>query len=139
MTGTLVALTEQECWTHLTDNDLGRIAIIRDGAPEVFPLSYRVLEDASLKSILIRTRLDNAVDRAGASVCFQVDGVDPGGQSGWSVMASGHLHTAPRPHDTTGVAPDGHDTWRTIVVTRISGRRLDAAPNRWAFNLAGYL
>ena|SRR5215216_3149840 len=139
MNNTLVSLSEEECWTRLALNDLGRIAIVRDGAPEIFPLSYRVAQDGGARSILIRTRVDNVIDRAGASVCFQIDGVDPGGHSGWSVMANGHLHTAPRPPDTTHIAPDGHDTWRTVVVTRLSGRRLDAAPSLWAFNPAGYL
>jgi len=139
MNSTLVALTDEECWRLLTLNDLGRIAIVRDGAPEIFPLSYRVVQDGDVRSILIRTRVDNAIDRAGASVCFQIDGVDPGGHSGWSVMASGHLHTAARPLDTTRVAPDGHDTWRKVVVRRVSGRRLDDAPSLWAFNPAGYL
>jgi hypothetical protein len=89
----------------LTLNDHGRIAIVRDGAPEIFPLSYRVVQNEGVRSILIRTRADDAIDRGGASVCFQVDGVDPGGQSGWSVMAKGHSNTAPRPQDTTSVAP----------------------------------
>jgi nitroimidazol reductase NimA-like FMN-containing flavoprotein (pyridoxamine 5'-phosphate oxidase superfamily) len=139
MTANLTPLTEEDCWSQLALHDFGRIAVVRDGSPEIFPLSYRVVEQGGSRSILIRTRAGNAIDRAGASVCFQIDGVDPGGVSGWSVLASGHLQTAPRPDDSSGVAPEGHDTWRKIVVARVSGRRLDSAPSEWSFNPAGYL
>lgn len=38
--GQLRSLSEAECWTLLSSYDLGRIAFVIDGWPQVFPVNY---------------------------------------------------------------------------------------------------
>lgn len=84
--GTLEELGEDECLALLARQKVGRIAVVVDGRPVVFPVNYVV--DGRI--IVFRndpgTKLTNAsLDR----VCFEVDEIDTDRREGWSVVVQG--------------------------------------------------
>ena len=86
---TVEALTGDECRQLLRTHDIGRFAVIVGGYPEVFPVNYTLVRD----HIIIRT--DPGLKLAHAHferVCFEVDELDPGQRTGWSVLVRGIVH-----------------------------------------------
>jgi hypothetical protein len=74
-------------------------------------------------------------------VGFEIDGVDPGDDGGWSVFVRGRLlSVVPQERlDSRPLVADGRDAWRVIAITAITGRRVLPDPLRWAFHPAGYV
>ena len=137
----VLALSASDCEQLLTLYDIGRIGVVEDGCPLVFPINYRaVLLDGRLV-LAIRTRTDNVIDHPGRAVCFEIDGVDATHDGGWSVLVRGMLvESAQDPTiDSHPIDTEGRDAWRMIVPTHISGRRVYNRAERWSFHPAGYL
>jgi len=85
----LGVLTEDECLVLLASNEVGRVGVIVDGQPYVFPVNY--LLDGH--SILVHTGLGTMLRGASlAMVAFEIDGFDAVRRSGWSVMVQGMGH-----------------------------------------------
>ncbi len=76
-----------ECWTLLGREEIGRLAVLVDGVPEIYPVNFVV--DGHV--VLFRTdpgsKLRGLV--RSPTVCFEVDGIDADTQLGWSVMVKG--------------------------------------------------
>ncbi len=82
----LVDLPVEECLRLLGQQYLGRLAFLRDGVPELLPVNYLFHEG----SVVFRTDRGGLLDQVhGATVAFEVDEVDAGWQSGWSVVVHG--------------------------------------------------
>jgi len=122
-------LDEDSCWAEVRRSPVGRIGVIFDSAPEVYPVNHMV--DGT--SIVFRTDEGNklrGIDRSPA-VCFQVDGVDSTHRTGWSVLVKGSAREVDRRELPTAVTDALHtwgigDTahWIRIDVTEITGRRI---------------
>ena len=79
-------LTYQECLARLGSKRVGRLAVVIDHYPQVFPLNYRLDDNI----VVFRTSLGTKLLAANhANVGFQVDDVDPDGHLGWSVLVQG--------------------------------------------------
>jgi uncharacterized protein len=127
-------LSGDECRQLLEANDVGRLAVVIGGYPEVFPVNYGVVRDR----VVIRTDPGAKLARAQFErVCFEVDAVDHAAQTGWSVLVKGVIHDlddaghlddeiATAAHHITSWA--GADKTRILVVTPVSitGRRIVA-------------
>ena len=96
--------------------------------------------------IVFRARHGGVLDHPGEPVGFEIDGIDPVSQTGWSVLARGTLHEghsqqAPTwlhswdPHPWT----EERDTWLYLAVDVLSGRQLVKGATEWAFEIRGYL
>jgi uncharacterized protein len=126
----LEVLDDEECFTLLGSAEVGRVGVVIDGQPLIFPVNH-VLEG---RSIVFRT--DSARMLGGASlakVAFEADGFDAGVRSGWTVLAEGigndvtdaldatseHLQTVP----VTPWAPGRKPRLLRIDVRTITGRR----------------
>lgn len=76
-----------QCWALLDSEVVGRVALIVDGHPEVFPVNF-VLHR---RSIVFRTaggtKLWGAI--TAKPVAFEIDGYDAHEETAWSVMARG--------------------------------------------------
>lgn len=76
-----------QCWALLDSEVVGRVALIVDGHPEVFPVNF-VLHR---RSIVFRTaggtKLWGAI--SAKPVAFEIDGYDAHEETTWSVMARG--------------------------------------------------
>ena len=141
MNTAVTELSTSDCELLLSLYDIGRIAVIEDGYPLVFPINYKVVMVDARLVLAIRTRADNVIDHPGRSVCFEIDGVDAGHDGGWSVLVRGVLvEASPDPDlDPNPIVDQDRDAWRIIVPTHISGRRVYSRTERWSFHPAGYL
>jgi uncharacterized protein len=86
--GELEVLGEEECRALLAANRVGRIAIVVDDQPAIFPVNY-VFDD---NSIVFRTNWPVLAHASLALLAFQMDRLDIGLQSRWSVMVQGVGH-----------------------------------------------
>lgn len=126
----LEVLDDEECFALLGSAEVGRVGVVVDGQPLIFPVNH-VLEG---RSIVVRT--DSARMLGGASlakVAFEADGFDAGARSGWTVLVAGigndvtdaldatseHLQTVP----VTPWAPGPKPRLLRIDVRTITGRR----------------
>ena len=83
---TLEELSEDECIELLGAHSVGRIAVVRDSQPLIFPVNY-VLDG---RTVAFRT--DPGTKLTGATlgrVAFQIDSNDPLSWEGWSVLVKG--------------------------------------------------
>lgn len=78
-------LDATDCWDLLRSASVGRLAVIVDGAPEIFPVNFTVEHSA----LVIRTGDGTKIDavRGHPRVAFEIDGVD--GQTAFSVVVKG--------------------------------------------------
>lgn len=123
-------LDEDACLALLGSAEVGRVGVVVDGQPLVFPVNH-VLDG---RSIVVRT--DSARMVVGASlakVAFEADGFDAGARSGWTVLVEGmgydvtdaldatseHLQAVP----VTPWAPGPKPRLLRIDVRTITGRR----------------
>jgi hypothetical protein len=127
----LEELGQEECFSLLASRQFGRLAVVRDGRPEIFPVNYLL----SGRTVVIRTQQGVKLAHASLSrVAFEVDDIDPATRVGWTVEVKGVAE------DIT----DGADPWseqalqapvdpwvpgphdRTVAISQptVSGRRL---------------
>ena len=76
------------CIRHLRTETIGRVAVMVDGHPEIFPVNYAVDEQGD---IFFRTDRGSKLDAIATAptVAFEIDGIDEENQLGWSVLAVG--------------------------------------------------
>ncbi|HEX8804374.1 MAG TPA: pyridoxamine 5'-phosphate oxidase family protein [Acidimicrobiales bacterium] len=123
-------MTQAECWRLLAEAPVGRLGVLVDSAPEIYPVNHMVDGD----SIVFRTDPGTKLDGLTRSpaVCFQIDDIDPESHRGWSVLAKGHATRMANPGDRLRadagelrywtVGPKPH--WVRIEVHQVSGRRI---------------
>jgi len=126
-------LTPKECWALLASTPVGRIGLLHDSAPEIYPVNFAVDGESVLFRTDPGTKL-RAMDRS-PSVCFQVDGVDPADRTGWSVLVKGRAMELTHPSDLLTASEldlpywvageKAH--WVRIVAHEITGRRIGPA------------
>lgn len=78
-------LDATDCWDLLRSASVGRLAVIVDGDPEIFPVNFTVEHSA----LIIRTGDGTKIDavRSHPRVAFEIDGLD--GQTAFSVVVKG--------------------------------------------------
>ena len=132
----LVEIPEDECLTLLGSHSVGRIAVVRDGSPLIFPVNY-VIDG---RTVAFRTDEGTKLDWAVMGpVAFEIDWTDPMYHEGWSVMVQGtgrditggldaqsQRVTA---HALTPWAGGAKDHWVAIASPVFSGRRIFQHPN----------
>lgn len=141
MSSEVTELSTSDCELLLASLNIGRVAVVDNGYPLVFPINYKMALFGGKSVIAIRTRPDNVIDHPGRAVCFEIDGIDASHDGGWSVLVRGVLvESSPDPdHDTHPIDSEDRDAWRIIVPTHVSGRRVTNRSARWSFHPAGYL
>ena len=88
MTGepTLEEIAEEECLQLLASHSVGRIAVVSEGRPFIFPVNY-ILEG---HTVAFRTDPGTKLEAATMGpVAFEIDGFDALYHSGWSVLVRG--------------------------------------------------
>ncbi len=79
-------VSEQECMELLAAGEVGRVGVVLDGQPLIFPVNY-VLEGSY---VVIHS--DFGAKLSGgtfARVAFEIDEFDAASHSGWSVLVQG--------------------------------------------------
>jgi uncharacterized protein len=126
-------LSREECLRLLASNSFGRLAVnMGKGAPVIRPVNY--LFDTASQSVVFRTALGSkfhALLRS-ADAAFEIDGIDEGSRTGWSVIMHGVTEEVTSPNDVRrldglGLQPwaPGHKAhWVHIRAWTVSGRRI---------------
>ena len=133
--GALEDLSEAECLRRLGTRDFGRLAIVAEGQPLIFPVNYAVCE----RVIAIRTAAGTKLTYAPESrVAFEIDHYDHTSASGWSVLVQGRAVDASTALDEVSwtsrgatphpVAPGERPFRLAIEIETITGRRFGSEP-----------
>jgi CBS domain-containing protein len=123
-------LDEDESLRLLTTRDLGRIAFVVEGRPQIRPVNYAV----DNRMVVMRTAPGLMLDSApGSCVAFEVDGYEVGAGLRWSVVVHGvaqdvttsidAFSAALRSLDVRPIAPGERRHWLAIYPNEITGRR----------------
>src|SRR5918994_1743428 len=74
-------LSPTECWGLLAATPVGRIGVLSDSAPEIYPVNHIVDRD----TIVLRTDPGSKLRGLlrSPAVCYEVDGIDPAEPTGW--------------------------------------------------------
>ena len=82
----MVTLDESECWARLRKGAIGRLAVVINRRPEIFPITF-IVDHAT---VVFRTAEGTKLDwGAGRDVAFEVDGYEPDTGEAWSVVVKG--------------------------------------------------
>ena len=129
----LIQLPKETCEELLGTAVIGRLGVIIDGKPHVFPISHVYEGGSVIFPTSDRTKMHAAL--AWPWVGFEVDGIDADGVHGWSVMVQGRAEEITDADVIERAAARRTTPWRTgervhwirIVATEITGRRISAA------------
>jgi hypothetical protein len=130
-------LNPQECWRLLREASVGRLALIVDGRPDVFPVNYKVDNE----SLVFRTGTgtkQEALD-AGTPVAMEADRVSAEFGVAWSVVVKGQaVRATPAGEDLEALGRAlfpwqgiGKDYLVRIVPDSVTGRRFTLTPATW--------
>jgi uncharacterized protein len=123
-------LSTAECWTLLSLHPVGRIGVLVDSAPEIYPVNHVVDE----RSIVFRTDAGGklrGLERSPA-VCYEADGLNLDDRTAWSVLVKGRAVEVTSPAELERLAglplrfwaPGGKPHWVRIVAREVTGRRI---------------
>jgi len=94
-------LSPHDSWALLRCAGVGRLALIVDGHPDIFPVNHVVDQGTVVFRTAGGTKLAGAV---GQMVAFEVDGYDIGTASAWSVVVKGTAHAVIRLYEVLDVS-----------------------------------
>jgi len=128
--GELEEISESGCLELLERHRLGRLAIVVDGQPQVFPVNYAI----SGGIVSFRTGRGTKLANAPLSkVAFEIDGYEVSSGIGWSVMVQGIAQDASESFDDVSwearrvlpkpLAPGVKEHRIAIRPTIVTGRR----------------
>ncbi len=126
--GSLEILTESECIHLLATHHLGRLAVVVEDRPLIFPVNYALGD----RVVAIRTADGTKLAAArNAHVAFEIDDVEVG--RGWSVLVQGVAYDITEAVDRQSelarrlrvepLAPGSHERWLGVHPVAITGRR----------------
>jgi nitroimidazol reductase NimA-like FMN-containing flavoprotein (pyridoxamine 5'-phosphate oxidase superfamily) len=143
----LQVLSNDECWTLLASQQVGRLAVVAGHYPLVVPVNYAL----DRRILVVRTGEGTLLQAAShANVAFQVDQVDPIARAGWSVLVRGlaeevtdrHREELVESTHATGAtpwAPGDRGHWLRVIPHDVTGRRIVPGELPPPFLDAGYL
>ena len=128
-TAKVVILSDQECWSLLRNHNLGRLAIVIEGRPRIFPVNYVAAES----TVVFRTEPGAKLKYGpGSFACFEIDGHDQRTSMAWCVMAVGVLKDITDANDERSrdlrrlpvepAAPGTRLHWLVLNADEVSGR-----------------
>ena len=128
--GRIEELTRSECFGLLAGGTLGRVALIDDRGPAVFPVSFAL----DRHTVVFRTEPGTKLQAAGrgSRVCFEADGTDAAGRADWSVIVRGEITEVTNPDEVAALhalplrvrAPGARDRYVRILPAVLTGRRI---------------
>jgi hypothetical protein len=125
----LEVLDREECLELLRHAHVGRLAIVVDARPVIFPVNY-AMDGAN---VVFRTAPGTKLHgMRGHSVAFEIDGTDPRYHTGWSVLVAGIGEEEHDPYviaryESLPVRPWGEGPkthWMRVRSRAITGRRI---------------
>lgn len=132
-------LCVDECIDRLTSSRVGRLAVVTDGHPDIFPVNH--VYDRQLGRVVFPTG-DGFAQRSGLSwpwVAFEVDSFDLESRTRWTVLVVGELAELEYEDDVVRLLTDwpgewaivDDARWMSIVPTDVTGKEIlePAAPS----------
>ncbi|MCU1486725.1 MAG: pyridoxamine 5-phosphate oxidase family protein [Actinomycetia bacterium] len=128
----LEELSEPICQWHLAHAPIGRLGVVVDGVAQIFPVNHVVDEETGHIVFPTNARTKMHAALAGAKVAFEVDGLDEGGRSAWSVLVVGRAEEVTEAAEVERAAEHrlalwaigAYTHWVRIVPERTTGRRI---------------
>lgn len=130
-------LDPHECWSLLRGAQVGRLAVVVDGRPDVFPVSFAVDHGTVVIRTGPGTKLTAAVD---GDVAFECDGHDPDAGTAWSVVLKGRAELLRASQDLADTVELPLFPWQAgakpsflrVVPDDVTGRRFaPVGPEHW--------
>jgi nitroimidazol reductase NimA-like FMN-containing flavoprotein (pyridoxamine 5'-phosphate oxidase superfamily) len=130
----MLELERPECLRLLAATGVGRIvvSVAEWDQPVIRPVNY--VFDESSQSVLIRSGLGSKLHALlrSAKAAFEIDGIDPAGHVGWSVIIVGVTEEITHPAELRRIeglglepwAPGHKGHWIRIRANTVSGRRI---------------
>jgi uncharacterized protein len=131
-------LDEPTCWALLRTVAVGRLAVVVDAEPEIFPVNYLVDHGSIVFRTADGTKLTAALSQG--SVAFESDGFDADTAEAWSVLLRGRAEEVRDLDDLVAASLLPLAPWHggpkhrfvRIVPHHVSGRRFVVAdPSVW--------
>jgi nitroimidazol reductase NimA-like FMN-containing flavoprotein (pyridoxamine 5'-phosphate oxidase superfamily) len=127
-------LTKSECFELLAREHLGRVAVVDDLGPVVFPVNFVLDHHMVVFRTDDGTKLDAAI--RGSRVAFEVDGTDAAVHTGWSVVVRGEAIEVTDPAEVARLrklplspwAPGAKNHYVRILPAVLTGRRIGRPP-----------
>jgi len=123
-------LTRSECFGLLAGGNLGRVAVVDDYGPVIFPVNF-VLDS---HTVVFRTEPGTKLQAAGRGcrVCFEADGTDAAGGAYWSVIVRSEIIEVTDPDELADLhalpllvrAPGARNRYVSILPAVLTGRRI---------------
>jgi uncharacterized protein len=139
----LLEVHPEDCADLLGSAPVGRLGVVVDGHPEIYPVNH--VYDRESGCVMFptnaRTKLHAAL--SGPAVAFEVDGVSPDGDRGWSVLVVGRAEEITDAETIARAARQRSVVWRSendvhwirIVPSKVTGRRLCAPDRGFTFRI----
>ena len=117
-----------ESWDLMRDAVIGRLAVLHDGAPDIFPVNFVVDHG----TVVLRTAAGTKYDAARSHpVAFETDGYDVESGEAWSVVARGHAVEVRDVDDSIAILSLPLEPWQKgpkphllrLVPVSLTGRR----------------
>lgn len=89
-------LTVGECWARLREKSVGRLAVVVERRPDLFPVNFVVNHGTVVFRTATGSKLLSAVQQP---VAFEVDGWDEATGAVWSVVVRGRARKAREPYE----------------------------------------
>ena len=119
------------CDRHLRTETIGRVAMVVDGHPEIFPINYAVDEHGD---IYFRTDPGTKLDAVATApmIAFEIDGLDEENHLGWSVLVVGQARWLSTPEQLDHARSLSLQPWAAgekanvvrLSPTKVTGRRI---------------
>ena len=145
MTPATEELPLDRCLQLLGSYSVGRISVVVDRFPVIFPVNYRLVVDPEVW-LVIRTRPGGMIDHSTAHVAFEIDEFNVEQRTGWSVLVRGGLRELVDDDTEVRALIDPHswlleerDRWLAVQPLTITGRTLRGNFEHWAYPDIAYL
>jgi nitroimidazol reductase NimA-like FMN-containing flavoprotein (pyridoxamine 5'-phosphate oxidase superfamily) len=134
MSSRLEVVSKEDCLALLRQATIGRVAVSVGAIPEIFPVNFRLIDDAIVFRAGRGTRLHTAT--RDAVVAFEVDDFNLDLRHGWSVLVVGPSDEITQPDEVFMAKEQLDDGWvpadrehvLRIIPHRVSGRRIAGLP-----------
>jgi len=80
-------LSDEQCWELLNSSQIGRLAVVVAGRPDIFPVNYLVHDGEIMFKTAEGSKLASVM--AHREVAFEIDGYDEATNEAWSVVLAG--------------------------------------------------
>ena len=126
----LEILGTEACWELLDNTSVGRLAVVTDNHPQIFPVNYAT----NARTIVFRTDAGSklaALD-GNPNVCFEIDQLDVANKKGWSVLVQGQASAVRHTDELHDLHALGLEFWAIgdkpnfvrITPTVVTGRQI---------------